>query len=90
MRLWLIIPNTLATNKKNPRLKTFQTPAQAGVWFSKKGSIMSKKDYIAIAEIITRTVGPRERPLLVWALASYLAQDNPRFDRKRFYLACGL
>ena len=63
---------------------------------------MTKKDYIAIAKIIdaisntTRDYDPRcggaiDEILgeLVLALAAYCQDDNPRFDRAKFIIACG-
>jgi hypothetical protein len=42
---------------------------------------MSRKDYTAIAEILSRWIVPTG---LIGELAEFLAADNPRFDRERF------
>lgn len=54
---------------------------------------MSRKDFIAIAEILAgdfATATPAEKGK-VWcitlSLADYFAKVNPRFDRARFYAA---
>jgi len=64
---------------------------------------MTRKDYILIADTLVRIrplmdlgssiVG--DGAWEVWndaceAIASALASDNPRFDRKRFLRACGI
>jgi hypothetical protein len=46
---------------------------------------MSRKDYTAIAEILSRWIVPTG---LIGELAEFLAADNPRFDRERFVRAC--
>lgn len=56
---------------------------------------MSKKDYIAIAEIIKKsfsgdTSTEFELPILAEHLADYFATDNLRFDRDKFMTACGI
>jgi len=59
---------------------------------------MSRKDYRAIAAALrTNRVEPIagwENVHLQWrgdvlTIADVLAKDNPRFDRERFYAACG-
>jgi len=63
---------------------------------------MTRKDYIAIAEVI-RQAGPASgmptdwktgcnsaREYIARNLAYSLAADNPRFDRARFLKACGV
>ena len=62
--------------------------------------MMTKKDYVAIAKVISWHVadyatddlqdtdhglGP-----LIDSLAALFAADNPRFDRARFLTACGI
>ena len=58
--------------------------------------IMTKKDYIAIAEIL-QDAEPQEpndlRLHSYWALicldlGKYVAKDNPRFNKQIFYNAC--
>jgi hypothetical protein len=59
---------------------------------------MSKKDYVAIAKAVSRTVADdpdhRAKRVCLEALANRLAfdmaLDNPRFDRERFLTACGV
>ena len=63
---------------------------------------MSKKHYVAIAEIIRQereTVESDDKILcgmentsraLAWNLANYFASENPRFDTVRFLKACGI
>jgi len=56
---------------------------------------MTRKDYILIAKAMKEsreTEKKRNEPVVDSAahtLASYLACDNPRFDRQRFLRACG-
>jgi hypothetical protein len=64
--------------------------------------MFTKQDYKAIAEIIEIDVDPAclgsEDPCagcavaqaIAWRLADYFAEDNSRFDRKRFLEACRL
>jgi len=52
---------------------------------------MTRKHYVEIAEIIKHThlpAGIREE--LVAKFVSILRTDNPRFDRSRFEVACGV
>jgi hypothetical protein len=58
---------------------------------------MTKKDYIAIAEVIRNARFsdddgdyPSDRRSLAGAIADVMAADNPRFDRDRFLTACGV
>jgi hypothetical protein len=63
---------------------------------------MTKKDYILIAALLAE-VRSRYAPLpnksvsaakvladVTTGIADILARDNPRFDRARFFEACGL
>lgn len=65
--------------------------------------MMTKKDYIAIARMISMRVAdftPGDMPiteaynhgvkLVTKDLAEYMAQDNPDFDRTKFLEACGI
>ena len=59
--------------------------------------MMSRKHYIAIASAIAREYlesrNIDERKTLKFVarnLADVCAADNSRFDRERFYLACGI
>ena len=52
---------------------------------------MTKKDYIAIAEIINKSLGFEDlkmRQEISYGLADFFKSDNPRFDRQRFQKAC--
>lgn len=66
----------------------------------RKGDTMTRKDYEAIADIITKVKNREEfggEPvtrdtaliLMVIHLAEYLGDENPRFNRETFYRACG-
>ena len=58
--------------------------------------MVTKKDLKAIADIIeVNTVNKTSMPVvhklgLVKHLSEYFATQNPRFDRERFMIACGL
>ena len=55
--------------------------------------MMSRKDYIAIAEAIVPCgveMGASDYELLVERLSAVFERDNPSFDRERFEQACGL
>lgn len=57
---------------------------------------MTKKDYIAIAEVLRELGNAGVRSFdsaedciaIAHAFADILQRDNPRFDRARFVLAC--
>lgn len=58
---------------------------------------MTRKDYVRAAHLVNTRVklstGLGELYLLIGMaqdLANWFAEDNERFDRKRFYVACGL
>ena len=61
---------------------------------------MSKKDYVAIAAAVRSHLEPAKTRIgsdgyaaivcLALSLADTFAADNPRFDRSRFYAACGI
>ncbi len=63
---------------------------------------MTKKDYKIIAEAIWRSGFIQDknsirqqakedmRRLITYDLASSLANENPRFDKTKFYKACGI
>lgn len=52
---------------------------------------MTRKDYVLIAAAI-KGVGPDSDTAsnIAHTLAAALAQDNPRFDRRRFLVAAGV
>lgn len=61
---------------------------------------MTKKDYVRIASVLRgliagcRATDQSDGSKLMWfstvdAMAGMLAADNPRFDRDKFYAACG-
>lgn len=57
----------------------------------KEVSEVSRKDFVVIAESIFHSVSTDdERKELADRLANYFASVNPRFDRDRFFAACGL
>ena len=51
---------------------------------------MSRKDYIAAAEIIHGTEDLEERARLAREFGRLFKADNPRFDKYRFETACGV
>ena len=60
---------------------------------------MTRKDYVLIAEAMREArlwiADQTPNAVAAWmiavkALATALHRDNPRFDRERFYAACGL
>ena len=55
--------------------------------------VMSKKDYVAIAKIITETTRIDDAKSLikedfVFCLQNYFKKDNPKFNEKKFLEAC--
>lgn len=51
---------------------------------------MSKKHFIALAREISYITDETARKLAAMAVANAAAQSNDRFDRSRFYAACGI
>ena len=55
---------------------------------------MTRKDYQLIAQVLNQFTGEQgdvvERDAMAYDLADALAQDNPRFDRRRFLVASGV
>jgi len=60
---------------------------------------VSRKDYVAIANIIKKTHDEmlEEEPYvavygedIARAIALYFASDNPLFDKQKFFKACGI
>jgi hypothetical protein len=55
---------------------------------------MTRKDYVLIAEVLSKFTAEGgvaiERDAMAYDLADALAQDNPRFNRKRFLIASGV
>jgi hypothetical protein len=49
---------------------------------------MSRKDYKAIAEIISRFDAGTKKSELIEGFCLYLKQDNPRFQQMKFIDAC--
>ena len=51
---------------------------------------LSRKDYIAIADIIRTCGTSNENQVenIKTDLAEYFQQNNPRFDKKKFWKAC--
>jgi hypothetical protein len=54
--------------------------------------MMTRKDYIAMSDILRQysSTMPEEFDDLVEDIADYLAEDNPRFMRRKFLEACGI
>ena len=50
---------------------------------------MTKKDYIALARIISQT-SVRNDAIFMTALIQHLKVDNANFDAEKFLKACGL
>lgn len=48
---------------------------------------MTRKDYVRLAEALRISESVEEAASNI---ADVLKRDNPRFDRARFYAACGL
>jgi hypothetical protein len=51
--------------------------------------MMTRKDYIATSEILSDYSDVVD-DVVLYAIANYFSSDNPRFDEKRFLIACGL
>lgn len=55
--------------------------------------MLTRKDFKAIAEIISETANKAYQTThtknLTEKMADYLATQNPRFDRQKFLIACG-
>lgn len=51
---------------------------------------MTRKHFILIAETVAKIVNPIERREMAEHNAKICAKANPRFDRARFFAACGV
>lgn len=54
---------------------------------------MTRKDYVIIAEVIANSQGLTRGGImdtLAERMAEALQADNPRFDREKFLVACGV
>jgi hypothetical protein len=55
---------------------------------------MTRKDYVMISTILRLSRAPHNDTAtleeLAYSFAENLAVDNPRFDRARFLVACGV
>jgi hypothetical protein len=55
---------------------------------------MTRKDYQLIASVLANFIGDTgdviDRDGVAYALATALAEDNPRFDRNKFLIAAGV
>jgi len=51
---------------------------------------MTKKHFIALAQSIAKIPNIAERKALAESHAVLCAKSNPRFDKSRFFSACGL
>jgi len=55
--------------------------------------MMTRKDYIAVSEILSNykeDIEPDDYFTMCLDFAKYMAQDNDRFDTLRFMEACGV
>ena len=50
----------------------------------------SRKDYRAIAEIVSKVPDARTRRTLAVDLAAYFKSDDPEFDQQRFFTVCNV
>jgi hypothetical protein len=50
--------------------------------------MMTRQHYRKVAEIINKF--PHARETLAQEFSEMFAEDNPRFDEARFYIACGV
>jgi hypothetical protein len=51
---------------------------------------MSRKHFIALARAVAAIADPVNRRQVAELLAAVCAASNSRFDRQRFYTACGV
>ena len=53
---------------------------------------MTRKDYVLIAEVIATSwhTSTDTKRTIALNMADALQNDNPRFDRERFLVACGV
>lgn len=51
---------------------------------------MTREDYKRLAVIVATIRPMKERKRVGYLLANDCKADNPRFDRARFYTACGI
>lgn len=51
---------------------------------------MTRKDYVLLAKHIRMMLDANARLSASVAVAAALAEDNPRFDANRFFVACGV
>lgn len=47
--------------------------------------MMSRKDFVKVANSIKEIENPDDRRKMTDRMADVFAEDNPRFDRQRFY-----
>jgi len=55
--------------------------------------MMTRKDYVAVSEILSdyaEVIEADEYFTMCLDFAKYMAQDNDRFDTRRFMEACGI
>jgi hypothetical protein len=73
---------------------TIETDTTAGqTLFIIKEDKMTRKDYVVIAEVIKNldeVLDSYALEVLADNMAEALESDNPRFDRARFLVACGV
>lgn len=51
---------------------------------------MTRKHYVSMAKELARVPNVKDRTRLAFLQADLFQRDNPRFDRTRFYAACGI
>ncbi len=52
--------------------------------------MMTRKNFQMVAEIISKIQDLNERKAMAEHNAAIFARNNPRFDRSRFFAACGV
>ena len=52
--------------------------------------MFTQRHYIAIAECVKDTEKICDQHEIAYALSDLFARDNPRFDREKFLVACGI
>ena len=50
----------------------------------------TRKHFVEMAKIISKIVGKQSRKAQAESVAFIFAGQNPRFDKTRFFAACGL
>jgi hypothetical protein len=61
-----------------------------GSSFYRVFTMTTRKNFVAMAEIISQLTKRSDKLMAAKAAIKMLRKDNPRFDKKRFMVACGL